>query len=116
MHDGDEAGLAHFADSACMLAIVQNAGNRRLLFHTPGESSFGAPLNSFKIWLRSTWRYDGQSQFAYSLDGVHFRDIGLPYGLTWGNYRGDRVGLFTFNNSGDGGFVDVDRFDYTVQR
>jgi hypothetical protein len=39
----------------------------------------------------------------------------LPdFQLTWGAYRGSRVGVFTFNPAGEQGYVDVDRVDYDV--
>jgi hypothetical protein len=34
--------------------------------------------------------------------------------LTWGAYRGSRVGLFTFNQAGERGYVDVDSVTYAV--
>jgi hypothetical protein len=39
----------------------------------------------------------------------------LPdFSLTWGAYRGSRVGVFTFNPSGEHGYVDVDKVDYRI--
>jgi hypothetical protein len=39
----------------------------------------------------------------------------LPdFPLTWGAYRGGRVGVFTFNPMGERGHVDVDRVVYAV--
>ena len=55
---------------------------------------------------------DGKSQYAYSLDGREFMNFGDPYQLTWGNYRGDRIGIFSFNNKTESGYVDVDFFHY----
>jgi hypothetical protein len=33
--------------------------------------------------------------------------------LTWGSYRGDRVGIYNYNTIEDKGFVDIDFFKYT---
>jgi len=67
------------------------------------------------LWLKSTWGADGQSQYSYSEDGKTFTNFGAPYQLAWGNYRGDRIGIFCFNNKTDDGYVDVDflHYDYS---
>jgi alpha-L-fucosidase 2 len=61
---------------------------------------------------------DGKSEYAYSLDGIQFESFGPGYQLAWGNYRGDRLGLYCFNNKAETGFVDVDflRYDYGTKR
>ena len=58
----------------------------------------------------------GRSQYSYSLDGSVFTSIGDPYQLTWGNYRGDRIGIYNFNNQSDTGHLDVDWFHYEYAR
>ncbi|MGN6505360.1 MAG: hypothetical protein ACTHM6_07340, partial [Tepidisphaeraceae bacterium] len=55
---------------------------------------------------------DGRSTWAYSTDGQTFRPFGDPYPLGWGDYRGDRIGIFSYNNDADAGTVDVDSFTY----
>jgi hypothetical protein len=32
--------------------------------------------------------------------------------LTWSYYRGDRIGIFSYNNLADRGYIDVAAFDY----
>lgn len=41
-----------------------------------------------------------------------FFPLGEPYALVGGGWRGDLVGLYTFNNQGDSGWIDVAAFDY----
>ena len=65
------------------------------------------------IWFRSTWGLDGESHYSYSLDGESFKPFGRPYRLEWGNYRGDRIGLYTFNNVQEAGIADFDNFSYS---
>jgi hypothetical protein len=52
------------------------------------------------------------SIFAYSLDSISYTTFGGSYTLTWGNYRGDRLGIYNYNNTADSGYVDVDWFTY----
>jgi len=64
------------------------------------------------LWLRSVWGLDGRSQFSYSIDGRTFTDFGEPYQLQWGSYRGDRIGIYSFNNKAEAGYVACDSFTY----
>jgi hypothetical protein len=66
------------------------------------------------LWLRSTWDLDGISHFSFSTDGKTFTPFGAPFKLSWGYYRGDRLGLYSFNNTREAGFVDIDSFTYEV--
>ena len=114
--DGQEAGIAHFAKTYCTLSVVQSGAMTTLVYNNEGQRRTGPAIPKSTLWLRSTWGFDGVSQFAYSLDGASFTPFGEPYQLTWGSYRGDRIGVFTERTTGVGGYVDVDSFRYKVQR
>jgi beta-xylosidase len=115
MADGERAGLCHFAKGYSTLGIHQTGTSRALFCDDNGKFTEGPAIASAQIWLRSTWAYDGKSQYAYSLDGKTFQPFGPPYSLTWGNYRGDRLGIFNYNNKGDTGFVDIPSFHYAFR-
>jgi beta-xylosidase len=112
--DGQEAGLAHFAKSNCRLAIVQAAGTKTLL-RPESRQDTGIPVtDDSKIWLRSTWGVTGRAHFSYSFDGSMFIDTGNPCRLSWGSYRGDRIGLYSINRALDGGYADFSDFEYEI--
>ncbi|MDQ2687531.1 MAG: family 43 glycosylhydrolase, partial [Armatimonadota bacterium] len=116
MADGQQAGMAHYAKTWCTFGITQSGTVRTLTYTVNGQVTPGPAVTQDALWLRSEWGFDGQSQFSYSLDGKTFTPFGPVYQLTWGDYRGDRVGIFTFNDRGENGYVDVDSFQYTVSR
>jgi beta-xylosidase len=116
MVDDQEAGIAHFAKTYATLTITQNRGIRRLSFNRDGVRTAGPQVQTRTVYLRSSWTADGQSQFSYSTDGRSFHQAGVPYPLTWGSYRGDRIGLFSVGSQPSSGYVDVDFFHYLVQR
>jgi beta-xylosidase len=116
MADDEEAGLAHYAKTYCTLGVRLKNGVRSIVLNRDGQTLQGPEIHQPGLWLRSTWGFDGLSQFSYSFDGHQFHDFGPPYQLTWGAYRGDRVGLFTLNDSSASGYVDIGRFTYTVAR
>ena len=116
MADGQQAGIAHFAKTYCWFGVAQSGGVRTLTLNRDGAVAAGPRVARTALWLRTTWDFEGRSQFFYSLDGVGFEPFGEAYQLTWGSYRGDRIGIFTFNELGESGHLDVDDFQYTLER
>jgi beta-xylosidase len=116
MADGQKSGLCHFSQDHAALGVVQRGATRYLEYRHGSQREQGPPLPGRHVWLRSVWGLDGRSQFAYSLDGDTYQHFGAPYQLAWGYYRGDRLGLYCFNDLGENGLVDVDYFHYAMQQ
>jgi beta-xylosidase len=116
MADGQEAGLCHFAKTNSTIGVSQAGKTRTLKFSENGKATAGPVVTADTIWLRSTWGFDGLSAYAYSVDGKTFTAFGGKYQLTWGNYRGDRIGIFCYNNKSEAGMVDVDSFTYAFAK
>lgn len=113
--DGQEAGLAHFAKTSCRLAIVQNEGVRTLKRIDQPGSIVVPVLTAKSLWLRSAWGIEGLARFSYSFDGLVFTEIGDSCQLTWGSYRGDRIGLYTLNSNSERGYADFSDFRYGIE-
>lgn len=111
--DGLHAGLCHFAASSASLGIVNEGGTNYLEWTDNDQRTRYQAVNESYLYLRSTWGLDGKSQFSYSLDGNHYTPLG-QYQLSWGFYRGDRIGIYCFNERGEQGYVDVDYFHYNM--
>jgi hypothetical protein len=94
---------------------MQSGKARTIFVNSNGALASGPTLKQAAVWLRSAWGFDGVSQFSYSLDGKTFVPMGDTYQLTWGSYRGDRIGLYTANAQ-TAGWVDFDSFRYEVER
>jgi len=115
MVNGQEAGLAHFAKADCRIAVVQTGGVRKLLRIDQADATAGPVVVPQGLWLRSTWSAEGQASFSYSFDGSAFTEMGNRCRLSWGAYRGDRVGLYTSNSTIDRGHVDFSDFRYQIE-
>ena len=120
MAEGQCSGICHFS-SAWSEFGVQIKDDRQQLYHRTNQTSLdvetiiplysqNAPLSS--LWLRSTWGLDARCHYAYSLDGKAWHEVYASYTLQWGNYRGDRLGLFTYNNNGEAGETTFTDFSY----
>ena len=112
MADGQSAGLCHFSKDASALAVVQTGSVRRLEYQHGAASVHGPRLRGRYLWLKSRWGLDGASQYSFSRDGRTFTQLGKPYQLSWGHYRGDRIGIFSYNDRADAGHADIDYFHY----
>jgi beta-xylosidase len=113
--EGQVAGLCHFAKDSSRLGVRRSAdGTTHLEFAHDQKILVGPVITTPRIQLRSSWGLDGLATYAFSVDeGRTFTPFGEPYQFTWGNYRGTRIGLFTYNNTAEQGHVDIDWFTYT---
>jgi len=116
MADGQYAGITHYASSYSTFGVCQEGTLRTLYYNLNGNESTGIQLTGNYIWLKSYWDYNGINQYAFSLDGKTFVDFGATSSLSWGSYRGDRIGLFTYNTKADQGHVDIDWFRYQYRQ
>ena len=115
MSSGQRAGLVHFSGGYAALGVEQQGSQRTIVYRDDhGLTVRGPVLRSSRVWLRSEWGFDGLARASYSEDGVQFQQFGRLYRLTWGNYRGDRVGLYSLNPESVSGFVDIAFFDYRI--
>jgi len=116
MADGQQSGICHFAKTSSLFGVTQRDGVRILTYNNDGAVSSGPVLTGTDLWLRSVWDGNGLSRYSYSTDGTQFVDFGDPYQLSWGQYRGDRIGIYSFNDKSDKGYLDVDWFHYNFAR
>lgn len=113
MAEGQYAGITHFSTgNYSTFGIKQNKGERYLLYNYGEEICENIKINEDYIWLKSVWNINGVNNYYFSTDG----NLYLPYGgnskLTWGSYRGDRIGIFSYNTLEERGYIDIDWFRY----
>lgn len=115
--DGQRAGLAHFGSPNYSTIGVACEGNSKIVeFTLKGMITKGPLITGNNLWLKSTWGLDGRSKYFYSLDGKEYTSFGEPYQLMWGDYRGDRLAIYSYNNKTDAGYVDIDYFRYKYSK
>ena len=116
MAEGQLAGLAHFDGGKhyAAIGVVMDGQGKHLCHETDGVRTVGERLSGNSLYLRTVTGEDDVAAFYYSTDGLHFTDTGLRHRLAFGNFRGDRVGLFTCNETAERGYVDVDWFRYST--
>ncbi|MCE1155319.1 MAG: hypothetical protein LWW91_04235 [Bacteroidales bacterium] len=113
MANGQQAGLTHFSTTSySTLGVEQKNGINYLVYTHNNEKITLLELNTTTIWLRSTWDVKGLNTYHYSLNGKQFVPLEKYSQLTWGSYRGDRIGIYNYNSLNEEGYVDIDYFRY----
>ncbi len=116
MAEGQEAGLVHFGPggTSASIAVFKSDAGLAMRFNKGDAPAQGPALarGASALWLRSAAGFDDQCVFSFSTDGETFAPLGEAYTLVGANYRGDIVGIYTFNNLAESGHIDVDWFDY----
>ena len=114
MANGQIAGICHFSQDNSYLGVRMIDCKKYIEFKTADTNPiYGMEITKKQIWFKSEWDSNGVSRYSYSLDGKKYILFGADYQLKWGAYRGDRVGVFSFNDISDSGYVDVDFFKNT---
>ena len=118
MASGQKAGLAHFngGKTYASIGVVKRGNDLCLEFGMNGHIVEGEafPSGQDSIYLRTSMGVDAKADFQYSWDGMTFYHLGSKYPMTSANFRGDMIGIFTYNDLGESGFIDVDWFHYQV--
>jgi beta-xylosidase len=121
MKEGQEAGAVHYdaGKAYASLGVIFTDGIKKLVYKqkldkqavvvTPGIT---IPSKTNTIYLRTTVDFNGIAYFEYSFDNSKFGKLGGNSQFTWAYYRGTNLGIYTYNNKSDDGYVDIDWFHY----
>jgi beta-xylosidase len=117
MADGQIGGLVFYWKNYAQIGVTQKDGRRNIFFSENGLITEGPELPATNLaWVRAKIDDQGGGTFAYSLDGKTFKSIATRFAFGWHNYRGTRMGLFTYNDLGGHGHIDFDYFHYDYSR
>ena len=117
MADGQEAGITHFNGGTeyITLGIMMRNGHKYIRLDVNGNVTEG--INGYKgsdIYFRTVVDETKTAHMYYSADNRSWTEAGsaaLPTADRY-YYKGDRIGLYTYNDQSADGYVDFDYFDY----
>ena len=129
MKPGQEAGLIHFngGKSYSSIGIIMDEEGKKYLSFNQKDTEI--LVKEFDVILRSMVDDQAVNEYWYSVDqGETFHKCGEPYELSCGGYRGDCIGIYTYNNhekrdcsfvpdeETNFGYIDVEYFRYEYER
>lgn len=114
MAEGQRSGICHFSSAWSEFGVKMERGKRLLYYrdNTGKEKVFEDQELSDRIKLKSEWGLDAKCTYHVG-DGKFWKECATYY-LQWGNYRGDRLGLYTYNNLSESGEATFTNFNYVT--
>ncbi|WP_204274600.1 glycoside hydrolase family 43 protein [Vibrio astriarenae] len=113
MAPNQSGGFVRFGGRSNLIGIkVDSVGKKNLFYMNEyGETLIGEEYQSDSLFIRAT-NIGFDAYFEYSHDGVEFIRFGPTFKLEFGNWTGDRLGFFTWNDLQDDGHIDIEWFKY----
>lgn len=110
---GQKAGLTSMSSVFNAIGVMNKGGKFYVFFDGNGKSKEEVAINKniiyFKLVLNSNKKI---ANFLYSFDNKNFKSIGNDFGIKWGDWKGTRIGLFSYNELADGGTAAFNFFHY----
>ena len=115
--DGDYAGLLCMGKQFMGIGVCRQNGQAHFYLEQDGERQLLQACKQRNVYLRVTIDCrQNCHQFSVSTDGRHFTNVGQPFPLRMGYWKGSRVGLFSYSTTAAGGTVAFDSFNYQILR
>ena len=118
LRDGDHAGLVCMGKQFMGVGVCRQNGQTQFYLEEDGERRLLHTCKQRDVYLRVT--IDSQQnrhQFSVSTDGRHFTAVGQPFSLRMGNWKGSRIGLYSYHTEASkGGRVQFDSFSHQLLR
>jgi beta-xylosidase len=113
MEPGQIAGFVRFGGVYNILGIrVDDAGKRYLVYiDEDAKETVGPEISANDLFIKTSNTVN-QAFYEYSLDGKTFKKFGPEFTIKFGNWTGDRLGFFCWNEKEEKGYVDIDWFQY----
>ncbi|MDR0505386.1 MAG: family 43 glycosylhydrolase [Dysgonamonadaceae bacterium] len=113
MTNGQRAGLFCTGNHYNAVGCLKNADKKYIYVEMEGvvENIIETVSDTvyFKVFINGNMN---EHQFYYSFDNSEFIACGRPYSLQSGDWKGSRVGIFTYNKEETSGQADFNWFHY----
>ncbi|MBQ8423113.1 MAG: family 43 glycosylhydrolase [Coprobacter sp.] len=113
MVDGQRAGLFCTGNVYSAVGVLCANGKKYLYVETDGETRNITVLSKDTVYLKAYLNENvNQHQLYFSLNNEGYAKAGEPYALQSSDWKGARVGLYSYNTQGDSGVAHFDYFRY----
>ena len=117
LRDGDHAGLLCIGKQFMGVGVCRQNGRTSFFIEQDGERTILMSCQQKAVFLRAIIdSRRNQHQFAVSTDGKRYEQVGQPFSLRMGYWKGSRVGLFCYSTKEEGGSAAFDFFSYGIKR
>ena len=111
--EGQRAGLFCAGSLYNGIGIMKEGDKCYLYLEQHGQIEKVKQIAGKKIYLRATFDAKvNRHQLYYSMDNRQFTSCGEPYALKFGDWKGSRIGLYSYNIGVGAGTAYFNWFDY----
>jgi beta-xylosidase len=112
MADGQRAGLCVMGKQYNLIGITKSEGKYALFTNINGKVS-SVPVKATKVYLKVKVTVQQEAnQFYYSTDNKVFQPVGETFIANNGFWKGPKIGLYSYSETGKGGTALFDWFHY----
>ncbi len=121
MHDGDIAGLSAYCSEPGIIAVHMEGDRKYLVMTDRSTEKERVELNGNVVYLRLDCDFNNRvdkATFYYSPDNKEWTKLGTDFKMVYNlkHFMGNRFGIFNYATKAQGGYVDIDFFEYTKIR
>jgi len=111
--EGQRAGIFCLGKEYRTIGVIRHDGKNYLFYDNNGKCEDVIPTGGKRVFLKVTLNaLDNEHQLFYSTDNRTFMAVGEPFPLKFGNWKGARIGLYSYNELSDGGEASFNWFKY----
>lgn len=109
LKEGQTAGLGCLAKVYRGLGVTREEGKNMLYYEEGGKRSVIGTAQGDIVYLKADLdAIANQHTISYSLDGENYVPVGEPFEMRWGDWKGPRVGIYSYGNDGTAYFDDFE--------
>lgn len=116
MRDGDIAGLGAFCAEPGLISVVMEGDKKYIVMTDRGEEKAKVDLSQNEVYLRMDCDFEtDNATFFYSLDKKDWTKLGTEFHMIYNlkHFMGNRFAIYNYATKANGGYVDVDFFEYS---
>lgn len=113
MENGQRAGLHCIGNQYNAVGVERTGGKNYIYYESEGTASRINEITATVIYLKVVLNtYTNQNQFYYSTDGTNYIACKAPFKQGDSDWKGARVGIFSYNTQTEAGRADFNSFNY----
>lgn len=115
--DGMSCGLGCMGKQNHQIGVRKEGADIMLFVACDDEKETGISMRGTSVRLRLLMdAMKNEYRFEYSFDGRPFAPLGQHFAMRWGNWKGARIALFSYNQKRSKGVALFDDFCYEINR
>ncbi len=118
MRDGDIAGLSAYCSEPGIISVNMEGDKKYIVMTDRNTEKERVELTKNIVYLRLDCDFNNstdKANFYYSLNKKDWTKLGTEFQMVYNlrHFMGNRFGIFNYATKDQGGYVDIDFFDYT---